>query len=142
MRYLNTFIISLPAGVIITVWAVQQMLLTSALLLLGLGACGGFVLSPFMIRSCRRKLFLGQSDVLARRVPGGIWFFILLGIGGAVVLSFVHFAWGRAAVYGVVIVFTAAFVALFSTLGVWVIAIEQQYKKKVFMWPKGLFFEE
>ena len=145
MRYLSTVTNSMPIFIIAFIWGALGVSL-AWLAVASLGSlASGVLLGRHMSRVMMKNLIHGQDHFLVRRAPGGIWFFVGLGLLAALAGVAVFLLFGRTT--GLIIVRTGAVVfglgccAAFGSVGLTVLRLERSEGRHVYMGPTGFFFD-
>lgn len=140
MRYLQTFYIGLPG---LAVW--MAMLIEAGpgpfpWMSLLLGVLAGSVLGAAGVRLLRRRLLRGIVHPFLRSVPGGMWFFVLGGLGVGVV-GLVLWERHPSIVIEVGVGALALLLAAFVVIGVWVAHMERKHQRQIWMKHDGVEFD-
>jgi hypothetical protein len=140
VRYVHLVFTSLPCFVLFALVAAAGVPIPEVLVATGCGVIVGALVFIYFLRSCRRQLLLGRSDFLSRRPPGGFWFFVLMGLIGAILSIPIGIQWGLLGLRLCAIGGSVALLINFAALGAYVALLERKRKSKVFLDTSGLFF--
>ena len=143
MRYISTIAMTVPLFVAETVWAAIGLGPWTICFALLTGIAISVLIGWYMCTGLRRYLFHGQTNFLLRRPPGGVWFFILLGLLIGVIGAPLLMILGGSLLLRTVGVTVGTIAAgSFGIVGIYVLRLERSQGKRIFMWPDGFFFEE
>ena len=147
MRYLGAIATSMPIFLIAVTWGVAGLPIWWLALALPFGALGTAV-GRYMSGVLARHLLHGEGHFLLRqRAPGGVWFFIGIGLFGVAALYLLPTVFfgrttGTLVLRCGAVVFVTFSTAVFALIGVHVMRLERSTGKRVNMWPDGFFLDE
>lgn len=139
MRYLATFRIALPA------FALGLVLLDGAepgpypWPALAGGVLAGALLGTVGVRILRRRLLHGTVHWSMRPPPGGVWFFVVAGLGLAVPGVMIWKS-DRALAVALGAGGLALALTMFGIIGAWVFFTERKHGKEIWLLPDGIEF--
>lgn len=145
MRYVKLILASMPILCYFFIWGAISLPITWLAVASLVSASLGFVLGRYMSTLMARNLLQGYRNFLFRPVPGGIWFFIGLGILGGIGVAPVLLAFGPT--QGLLILRVVAVVlctlcfAVFGTLALAVLRLERTHAKHVYLGREGFYFD-
>ncbi len=145
MRYLGALAISMPIFLMAVTWGAAGLPIWWLAIAFPFGALGTAV-GRYMSGVLARNVLHGESHFLMQRAPGGVWFFIGIGLLGGVAFVPILVLFGPTTALLVLrsgaVVFGTFFAAVFALIGVRVIRLERSTGKRVNMWPDGFHLEE
>ncbi len=140
LRYLNLILTSSPIFLCLISWGAANLpmwdLLTLGILAVTLGLLCGF----YMSREIRENLLHGKSSILIRRPPGGVLFFVLLGVAGGISVFGLFALWGNVALYVASLLAGLVPETAFLVVGFHVLVLERRHGSKVYFYPDGFHF--
>lgn len=105
----------------------------------------GIVLGGYMSRALERNLLFGEIHFLVKPVPGGVWFFIVLGVFCAMPVLMIQASvdpgTGWLILHIATIVGGILLCTTFSTIALSVWHLERAEGKHVWLSPGGFFFD-
>ena len=144
MRYITACAQSIPMFVLIMIWGARGLPHGWMLAALIVSSLAGVVLGHAMSAKMVNGL-LSSESFAPRLVPGGIWFFVGLGVAGGIILAMLPKSvfgstHGLLMVHLCVMAMGTFLCAVFTTLALSVRRLEQSQGKNVWMSRAGFRF--
>ena len=143
MRYLSAITISMPIFCVAVVWGAVGLPIFWVVVAIVAFAGLGIILGRYMNLILAMYLLDGRSHFLLQRTPGGIWFFLGLGVVGGLaavsVLAVFGLTTGWLILRAAALAFGALCCAAFGTIALAVLRLERTEGKHVYMDPDGFF---
>jgi hypothetical protein len=135
---------SMPMFLIAIFWGAQGIPRSWLAVALGVSLSLGIAIGHYRSGRMARSL-LRDGQFVCKRVPGGVWFFIaiglLVGTGGAAILRALGDASGRLFLHASGVVFGAICCGFYGMTSFVVLHLERTQSKKVYMGYGGFYFE-
>ena len=133
IRYLWLDIIGILMFALLLGDAATYAQLLALFIWIGIGAVFSMPISYFILPKVRSKLVQGQSSFLDRRPPGGVWFFLSIGAAGGFLAFIIESIGGTQILNGLLLMCLSFLISSFTTVGVYVLILEQRHKKKAYL---------
>ncbi|HUB25343.1 MAG TPA: hypothetical protein VL992_07925 [Tepidisphaeraceae bacterium] len=141
MQYVNTIIQSSPILVLLVFWGARGLPLSWFAVLLLASTCTGIVWGQHRAKTLIMRLVKGDGHFQVRRAPGGVWFFVGLGLFGALTAAAIVDGAGETVGMPILRASATAIGALlcasYWTMAIAVLRFEHAKNKQLWLGPGG-----
>ena len=144
MRYLSGVVTSLPIFLAAVIWGAMGLGILWLTVVALAAVAVGIIVGRYMGRVMEGNILRGERHFLLESAPGGIWFFLGIGVLGGIVAGATFSVVGPT--YASVVLRVGALAggalccAWFCTSAFAVWRLERAQGQRVYMGPLGLFF--
>ncbi len=141
IRYIWLDIIGVLMLILLLAEAATYAPLSALFIWIGIGVLLSLPISYFILPKIRSKLVQGQNSFLDRRPPGGVWFFVLVGVVGAFLAFIIEYISNTQLLSTLLLVCLSVLISTFAIIGIYVLLLERRHNKKAYLrMPDGLVF--